>query len=266
MICDAALKTPVIGIIKDMEGDCNYSTTFQGAAACPSFDFSTIWDFFQQNAWLWAIFLIVGGLFICFAGRWMFKATIFIATTVVVIFGILLLFYSTFLKDTTEDWVAWTVLACSVILGFIGGFFMMKLERVGAALLAGWGGFMIGALINEMALYKIGSTPLFWTVTLGCAAVAAILTFCIFNHVIILMTSFAGAYAFWRGISLFAGGFPNEFTLAQEIEEGAVTSITGWFYAYMVAIFITWGVGAFVQYKKFNDMSEEDKHPYNKLK
>lgn len=143
---------------------------------------------------------------------------------------------------------------------------MMKLERVGAALLAGWGGFMVGALINEMALYKIGSTVLFWCVAIGCAVFAAILTFCVFNHVLIIMTSFAGAYAFWRGISLYAGGFPNEFTLAQEIEEGAITSISPWFYAYMAAIVITCGLGAFVQYKKLNAMSEEEKHPYNKLK
>lgn len=266
MLCDKSLDTPVIETIKDLAGDCNYQTTFQGKAACPSFDFSTIWDFFEQNTWLWSTLLIVAGAFVCLLGRLMFKTTIFLATTFAVICGILLIFYSTFLKDTTEDWVAWTVLGVSIIIGIIAGFFMMKLERVGAALLAGWGGFMIGALINEMALYKVGSSVLFWVVCIGCAAVCAILTFCIFNHVIILMTAFAGAYSFWRGISLFAGGFPNEFTLAQEIEEGAVTSITGWFYAYMVAILITFAAGAAIQYRSFKDMSEEDKHPYNKLK
>ena len=214
MICNKNLNTPIIGTISDLPGDCNYQTTFEGVPACASLDLSAIWDFFEENTWLWASILILGGLFVCFLGRWMFKATIFIATTLLVIFAVLLLFYSTFLKDTTADWVAWTVLASSVIIGFIGGFFMMKLERAGAALLAGWGGFMVGALINEIGLYKSGSTVLFWTVALGCAFVAAALTFCIYNHVLILMTSFAGAYGFWRGISLFAGGFPNEFTLA----------------------------------------------------
>lgn len=158
--------------------------------------------------------------------------------------GILLIFYATFLKDTTESWVAWTVLACSILIGFVAGFFMMKLERVGAAILAGWGGFLLGAFINEVALYKVGSNALFWTVTIGCAVIAAILTFFIYNHVIIIMTAFAGGYLFWRGISLFAGGFPNEFTVAKEIQEGAIDSIDPWFYAYMVAIVITAGVGA----------------------
>merc|ERR1719367_1630086 len=148
MICDENLTTPVIGSLVDLPGECNYQTTFTGDLACPSLDLSTIWDFFEQNSWLWGILLIAGGLFVCFFGRWMFKATVFLATTLVVIFGILILFYSTFLKDTTQDWVAWTVLACSVLIGLVAGFFMMKLERVGAAILAGWGGFMVGALIN----------------------------------------------------------------------------------------------------------------------
>ena len=158
--------------------------------------------------------MIAIGLAVCFFGRIFFKITVFTATTLLVAAGILLLFYSTFLKSTTQDWVAWTVLACAVLIGLVAGFFMMKLERVGAAILAGWGGFMVGALINEMALYKVGSPVLFWCVCIGCAIIAAVLTFFVFDHVLIIMTSFAGAYSFWRGISLFAGGFPNEFTLA----------------------------------------------------
>lgn len=265
MNCDSSINGGSASQLKS-NGSNSYVTTFTGSQACSSLNFSAIWDFFDDNSWIWAILLIVGGAFVCFAGRWLFKATVFLATTLIVVAAILLLFYSTFLKDTTQNWVAWTVLVCSILIGLVAGFFMMKLERVGAAILAGWGGFCIGALINEMALYKVGSTALFWSVAIGCALVAAILTFFIFNHVIILMTAFAGAYCFWRGISVFAGGFPNEFTIAQEIQEGVITSISGWFYAYMVAIIITCAVGAFVQYKKLNQMTEEEKHPYSKLK
>ena len=217
MVCDSNLATPVIGKLNDLGGECNFQTTFTGKEACASLDLSAIWDFFDENTWLWGTIFIVAGALVCFFGRIFFKATVFFATTLLVAAGILLLFYTTFLKSTTEDWVAWTVLISSVLIGCVAGFFAIKLERLGAALLAGWGGFMVGALINEIALYKVGSTALFWCVCIGCAIVAAILTFVIFDHVLIIMTSFAGAYSFWRGISLFAGGFPNEFTLAQEI-------------------------------------------------
>ena len=84
---------------------------------------------------------------------------------------------------------------------------------MGAAILAGWGGFMLGLLINETVLYKAKSEALFWCVGIAVAILFAVLTFWIYNEVLIATTSFMGAYFFWRGISLYAGGFPNEFEL-----------------------------------------------------
>lgn len=68
---------------------------------------------------------------------------------------ILLVFYTTFLKNTTADWVGWTVLGCSIIFGVILGLVMTKLQRVGAAIIAGWGGFVLGILLNESVLYLV---------------------------------------------------------------------------------------------------------------
>ena len=267
LICDTTLESPSIGPLKAVAGEtCAYETTYSGPAGCASLDISAIWDLLNQYSWLWGILLLVGGGLLCAFGRIFFRAAIFLATTLLVIFAILLLFYTTFLSDTTEAWVFWLVLGISLFVGLLAGYFMMKIERLGAALLAAWGGFMIGVLVNEMALYKVGSPALFWCVCLACAAVAAILTFVIYNHVLIIMTAFIGGYAFWRGISMYAGGFPNEFTLAEEIKAGSIDSITPWFYAYLVAIVVTAGLGAFVQYKQLDKMTEEEKHPYNKLK
>ena len=147
LVCDDSKDTPVVSALKNLGGKA-YSATFTGKDACPALDFSAIWDFFNENIWLWAIIMIVAGLFICLLGRQLFKVTIFLAATFITIAAILLLFYSTFLKSNTEDWVAWTVLAISLVLGLIVGFLATKVLRLGAAVLAGWGGFMIGVLIN----------------------------------------------------------------------------------------------------------------------
>jgi len=158
------------------------------------------------------------------------------------------------------------VLICSAVIGIIVGIIMMKLQRIGAAILAGWGGFMLGLLINETFLYRQQSELWFWGLGISCGIIAALLTFVIYNHVIICTTAFMGAYLFWRGISLYAGGFPNEFDLIQEMKAGARTSVSPWFYAYLVAIIISCGVGGFSQYKQLAKMNEEEKHPYNRLK
>ena len=231
---------------------------------CPSFDLNALWVFLDEYSYIWGVLFIVGGTFLCFFGRKLFKAAIFVVTTVVVVFAILLLFYTTFLNDTTDAWVGWTVLICSILIGLVAGFFIMKLERVGAALLAGWGGFLIGVMLNDMVLYLAESQAVFWCVSIGCALVAAVLSFFLYEHVLINMTAFAGAYMLVRGISFYAGGFPNEFTLAEEIKAGDTSAMNNWFYLYMVCIFIAFVFGDIVQYK--TNPRNKPENPYDRLK
>jgi len=238
---------------------CAYQTTVSSANMCPSFDLNALWIFLDEYSYIWGVLFIVGGIFLGFFGRKLFKAAIFMVTSILVVFAILLLFYTTFLSDTTEVWVGWTVLISSILIGLVAGFFMMKLERVGAAVLCGWGGFLIGIMLNEMVLYKAESQALFWSMSIGCAIVAAVLSFFFYEHVLINMTAFAGAYMLIRGISFYAGGFPNEFTLADQLKAGDTSAFTNWFYLYMVCILIVAVVCSIVQYKT-ND--KKDETPY----
>lgn len=241
---------------------CSYQTTMTSASVCSSFDLNALWTFLDEYSYIWGVLFIVGGIFLGFFGRKLFKAAVFMVTALLVVFGILLLFYTTFLKDTTEVWVGWTVLVCSILIGLVAGFFMMKLERVGAALIAGWGGFLIGVMLNEMVLYMAESPAVFWCVSIACAITAAVLSFFFYEHVLINMTAFGGAYMLIRGISFYAGGFPNEFTLADQLKAGDTSAFTNWFYLYMVCILIVAVVCSIVQYKT---NKKEDQTPYQKL-
>jgi len=197
---------------------------------------NALWTFMEENKWIWTALFVGIGVFLCFLGRKLFKVTIFIVAATLTVFGILLLFYTTFLKDTTENWVGWLILVCSILIGLVVGFFVTKLERLGAALIAGWGGFLGGMLLNETILFLAQATWLFWVVSIGCAIIAAVLSFFFFEHVLIIGTAFAGAYMFFRGISFYAGGFPNEFTLAEELKDGVDGVFSGWFYLYLALI------------------------------
>lgn len=88
-------------------------------------------------------------------GRKLWVVAIFLISAFLTMAIILLVFYTTFLKNTTADWVGWTVLGCSIIFGVILGLVMTKLQRVGAAIIAGWGGFVLGILLNETVLYLV---------------------------------------------------------------------------------------------------------------
>ena len=263
LICDEDATETTVTELVDMGGQCSYRTTLTSADVCPSFDLNALWTFLDEYSYLWGVLFIVGGIFLAFFGRKLFKGAIFMATAILTVFAILLLFYTTFLSDTTESWVGWTVLVCSILIGLVAGFFMMKLERIGAALLAGWGGFLIGLLLNEMALYKVESPALFWSVNVACAVVAAVLSFFFYEHVLINTTAFGGSYMLIRGISFYAGGFPNEFTLAAELKAGDTSAFDNWFYMYMVCILIVFVVADIVQYKT-NKKGEDN--PYEQLK
>ena len=195
-------------------------------------------------------------------GRKLWVFAIFLISAFLTMGIILLLFYTTFLKSTTADWVGWTVLGCSIIFGVILGLVMTKLQRVGAAIIAAWGGFVLGMVINESVLYLVQNTWIFWSVCAGCAIVAAVLVFVTYNHAIILATSLVGSYFFVRGISFYAGGFPNEYLLMKQLRNGVLVAEPWTFYAYLGGIVAATIVCAIVQYRALARMDEYEKHPY----
>ena len=213
------------------------------------FTISTIWAFLDEYAYLWGAAFILLGLFLGLLGRKLWVAAIFIITAFITMGAILLLFYTTFLRANTSDWVGWAVLGGSAVCGLVLGFFMTKLQRLGAAIIAAIGGYVLGLLLNETVLYLANSDVVFWVVSIGCAAVAAGLVFVAYNHAIILSTSLIGSYLFVRGISLYAGGFPNEYTLMKELENGVIPVVPMSFYFYLGGIVVSTIICAVVQYK-----------------
>lgn len=87
---------------------------------------------------------------------------------------------------------------------------------------------------------------MFFVTIIGLGTVFAGLSFYIYDHILIGSTSLIGSYAFIRGISLYAGGYPNEFTIAELIKQGLYSSISPWFYAYLVALILVFAGSMFV--------------------
>jgi uncharacterized membrane protein len=114
-------------------------------------------------------------------------------------------------------WVGWLILILSVLLGTVVGLLLARASRVGVAVLAGWGGLCLALVLYSAFLYKTESNVVFWLFIVGMTLIAAGLSFVIFDHILIASTSMIGSYAFVRGISIYAGHYPNEFTLAEMI-------------------------------------------------
>ncbi len=152
------------------------------------------------------IFTITGA-FVCFFGRKLFKPVLFLAGIFLVVSLVLIIFYSTFLKANTAVWVGWVVLSCSVVAGLCVGFLFVKIAKIGAFVIAAWGGFSLALLIYNAVLYRINSQGGFWGFTIGMALLFGILALFFFDHILIHATAFAGSFLFVYGIGLVAGGY-----------------------------------------------------------
>jgi len=150
LICDATMESGkyTSGPLVQTGTTCNYSTYQTSKDNCSVYSLNALWAFMSKYDWLWGICLIAIGIPLCLAGRKLFSVTLFLIGTLVTMTLILLLFYSTFLTDATEAWVGWVVLISSIILGLAGGFLLFKCQKLGAACIAGWGGFLGGLLLN----------------------------------------------------------------------------------------------------------------------
>jgi hypothetical protein len=139
---------------------------------------------------------------ICFAG--------FLSSTAVSCF----IFYAVYLNDTGNLDDFWYFLAGGMVAGIVIGLLLAYVVKVGAALLAGWGGVCLALILNEAIFYRAGQPWLYWVSIVAIAIGCAVAAFFIFDHAVILATVFVGAYAMMRGVSAYAGHYYNEATMA----------------------------------------------------
>lgn len=239
---------------------------FETEAACPKFDFYQIWEFINKYNYIFAIILIAFGLFNCILGQKLSQYTSFILTLFVV--TILCMFLFQFiLPSGCADWIIWVILVVGIILGCTAGYFVFIYhEKFMAFLVGGIAGFFLGEFLFNLfgSLIKVNPTLINILFVIICIIASIILAYFIQEIIIIIATSFIGSYALIRGISLFAGHFPSEFTvidLKAQGENEQLKKLLNWqFYVYLVFIVIACGLSIYVQYliRKHTKESKEE--------
>lgn len=242
----------------------------QSANGCSVAAINAIWTFLEKYKGLWGALLILIGFVISMFGRKLFKPTICLLGTAAFVCLCLLFFYSVFFNSNTKLWVGWIILTISVVVGTIVGLLLAKASKLGVAVLAGWGGVCLALILYGAFIHKVESQIVFWLFLVGLAALFAGLSLIMFDHILIASTSLIGSYAFVRGISLYAGRYPNEFTLAEMLQKDLYNEIDPVFYAYFAAIIVMCTLSVIVQLrirKKDKEQEyEQANHPYYDLR
>lgn len=157
--------------------------------------------------------MIVLGIFLAFFGNSLIPIAVFLVATFMTAALILIVLYSFMLGPTIKTWLTWMIVSLSLLVGLIVGILLARTRKLYAVVVAACAGFMTGVLLNEAVLYLAKSKILFWSANVGLTVLCALLALVWFNSAILLSTSLVGSYLTARGVSLFAGGFPNEYTL-----------------------------------------------------
>lgn len=128
--------------------------------------------------------------------------------------------------------------------GALAGWFIHAIRRIGLMLLGATAGFFLGFLLYTFVFAQwLQHVALLATLCFLGALALGYLTYKFDKLLIVYLTAFLGAYAFIRGISMFAGKYPNEIFLYQQLSNNAFEGL-GWeFYVYLASMAITGVLG-----------------------
>ena len=139
----------------------------------------------------------------------------------------------------------------AIAIGAGTGFLLYKAEKVGACVLGAVAGVFLGINIYNLFLFSLNN---FWLLLLLIilGAVGGVYAASKLHDILLIVsTSLIGSYALVRGISVFAGGFPNEVAIMDELANDIMPTLSTYFYVYFAAIVCLFILGVANQWKHY---------------
>jgi hypothetical protein len=237
-------------ISKDHSSEgCSYTIVYESHSGCPVFSLSMLTRFFNKYYYLFGAALILMGGFLSFFGNKFVNVVIFLVASIALMLVGSGLFINFALKKVDKDWVVWTAFIVILLISMGLGYLLVKFRKYGIGLFAGWGGVMIGFLVTTT--FHIANVYAFYAIIIAAGVGMFIVAIYVEKTVIILLTAFIGSYAFVRGISLYAGGFPSETEFHAELEAKILTwdNMPKTYYIYLGGIILIFVVSSIYQFK-----------------
>ena len=147
------------------------------------------------------VIFIIMGFFLCFWGNDFINIVIFMVVTMALsMVGLELTFKIT--TNSTSNWVNWVILICVCLLASAAGTFAVKNRKLGITLISLFAGFFFGMTLATPFSSKLGGGA-FWGISIGTAVLFGIVSYWLETALIIITTSFVGAYMLVRGASTY---------------------------------------------------------------
>lgn len=230
-------------------GDCEVEMEWKSPGAC-YISYVPLDKYMGKLAPFTGAFLIVFGAIMCFAGSK--SLAVMLATLVcVLVTGLTTMVGFNFLTPEKATMVSLIILiVVGLIVGGLVGYFAFKIaDQWGMTLLGFAAGIMLGLMILKLTQVQNQNA------SLGAAAfggvVGGYIGFKYKERILKFGTAFIGAFFIIRGIAIYVGNFPSEFS-SKEIADGDFNySGTMLYYTigYFVGFLLFFIVGACVQHR-----------------
>jgi len=237
---------------------CTYAVKAKKKAGCPFIRGNAIWKFLDKYSVYVTPAVIIVGAFFLMVGGYFKKISIFLIVLTSVVFISIFALYAFILPYSTPEWAGWVIIICSVIAGLIAGFFLATFLKIGVFLLGAWGGAMLATTLYGLFVYKISDKSYVLYIMIAVfALIIALLSLKLLKLVLVIWTSFIGAYMVVRGAAVYIGGYTNEFQLINEIQAKDIDNIPWSAYVYILSIFALAILGILFQQYRFKLLSRK---------
>lgn len=174
----------------------------------------------------------------------MFNITIVLFGVFSTVSLIFILIFVVFNVRKMSQLVIWFILGISISIGFVIGYFMTKIAKIGVCIIGCWTGLLFAIILDSFTFNKMGITFMIYILALLFISLFGFLAYRYYGYVLIISSSILGSYFLVRGVSLILGGYPNETDLLNH------SSIPWSFYLYVVIMVVLSITGVVMQVKK----------------
>ena len=252
--CNGVKEPPFERVTNGSYSTCEISTNIYTNYACPFDNLGEIskhvdqiskdvWDFLANLGKWWGAVLIPVGLIMTFLGykmiQFTFATLIFLTVSLASFLFFVLVIFATSL--TTIKIVIVSLL--SVVIGGLAVKYLTKYTtKFGVALLAAFGmislSFVLVPLLGISGSKYANIVKLILYVAAGASGFFGAAYFA--DGIQVFVTSFIGSYMIVRGVSLYLGGFVNEFEIDSDDQDDLFDDEEKlqWFLGYIVALVI----------------------------
>jgi hypothetical protein len=175
----------------------------------------------------------------------------FIATQLSVFAAVILTSFVFFMPFDSPQWALWLCIGVSFGISCAAGLLAASHARSGIIVLGSLIGIMTGFSLHSLIISDIDlPNPLLslYLMILLSSTFIGYLCLRYFDSAVTIATSLLGSYFFYRGLSHWIGGYPNEFLIySKSYTNGKIKEMPYSFHLYVAVILITAGASYLLQ-------------------